>query len=448
MSSSLSNLMATLTLQEESSERYSLTAKNFVIIGRSPECEIALNPEKYISVSRHHAKLEMIDDKGQIAWQVSDLGTTNGTLVNDQKITESYSLKSGDRITLGLKGPEFLFESHVLNPTVLVSVPAEIPAPSVIKTVEEPVEPVESPVVIVSEKEEKVEPSSEAIVVKEETSVPSSTPISVAQSDPHIPMGKTVWNVLTLKEINRIADIGEGVSFLTLSPDGKILATTGSNKLIKLWNLETKEEIFELSGHKLAVNALAFSPDGKILATTGSDKLIKLWNLETKEEICELGSHKLAVNAVAFSPDGKILATAGSDKLIKLWDLETKEEICELSGHKLAINAVVFNSDGQVLATSGSDKLIKLWDFGTKQEILSINTKHLLPIHSLIFSQDSQRLISAGEDKSVRLFEVATGEEVLSFNLPVEMLKRLFVNPLGDLLIGLDVPSVIIWTLV
>lgn len=49
------------------------------------------------NVSRRHAELSRVDD----GWVIADLGSTNGTRVNGQRVT-SQMLQSGDVITLGL----------------------------------------------------------------------------------------------------------------------------------------------------------------------------------------------------------------------------------------------------------------------------------------------------------------------------------------------------------
>lgn len=65
------------------------------IIGRSPECELQLEDE---GISRRHAQLE-ISEEGQAV--LRDLGSRNGTWVNNQKIEAPTTLKSSDQLRFG-----------------------------------------------------------------------------------------------------------------------------------------------------------------------------------------------------------------------------------------------------------------------------------------------------------------------------------------------------------
>ena len=71
---------------------YALTKTQYVI-GRAPASDIELPDD---SVSSRHAQLEKTID----GWRLTDLGSTNGTLVNDQRI-DSVELKPGDRVLFG-----------------------------------------------------------------------------------------------------------------------------------------------------------------------------------------------------------------------------------------------------------------------------------------------------------------------------------------------------------
>ena len=73
-----------------------------VLIGRNTQCDLVLN---VASVSRRHASIER-DEEG---WQLSDLGSSYGTFVDDRRVTR-YRLSPGDKIVLGLGEAILAFE--------------------------------------------------------------------------------------------------------------------------------------------------------------------------------------------------------------------------------------------------------------------------------------------------------------------------------------------------
>ena len=80
--------------------------KSLLIVGRSPFNDIIV---KASSVSSEHAELEKIDD----VWVIRDLGSSNGTYVNDQMI-EECELYSDDCVMFG--EVEFTFDPDGLMP--------------------------------------------------------------------------------------------------------------------------------------------------------------------------------------------------------------------------------------------------------------------------------------------------------------------------------------------
>jgi len=63
------------------------------VIGRGAEADLQLSDT---GVSRRHAELRVVND----GLEVHDLGSTNGTWVNDRRV-QAASLKDGDRVTVG-----------------------------------------------------------------------------------------------------------------------------------------------------------------------------------------------------------------------------------------------------------------------------------------------------------------------------------------------------------
>lgn len=96
-----------------------------------------------------------------------------------------------------------------------------------------------------------------------------------------------------------------------LSPDGRLLATSGKDGAVRIWDALRRERVAELTAHTNETNGVAFSPDGRTLATTSDDHTVRLWNAETWELKKTLTAHTDVVLTAAWSHDGEMLATGG-----------------------------------------------------------------------------------------------------------------------------------------
>jgi RsiW-degrading membrane proteinase PrsW (M82 family) len=92
----------------QSSPPYPLWGTGEIIIGRDPSCQIALDAHQQTIVSRKHAVIRYSPTHNH--WEIGDLGSANGTYINQTLLRGCQILKHGDRIMLGMKGPEFEVE--------------------------------------------------------------------------------------------------------------------------------------------------------------------------------------------------------------------------------------------------------------------------------------------------------------------------------------------------
>jgi tetratricopeptide (TPR) repeat protein len=109
---------------------------------------------------------------------------------------------------------------------------------------------------------------------------------------------------------------GGNVSF---SADGRMLATTSENTAI-VYGMEDYHLVSSFTAQDEPVSAVSISPDGKLLATAGwwTDKTVRVWNVKTGDLVKKIAVENYPFD-VQFSPDGKWLAVGDRDH-IQLWE--------------------------------------------------------------------------------------------------------------------------------
>ncbi len=106
-------------------------------------------------------------------------------------------------------------------------------------------------------------------------------------------------------------------------PGGGVGTSSQAASLSPLELIDKATLRVDLGSHYLAINAVAASPDGRLLATGGHDRVVRLWDSQTGELVRTLRPPSQDIGlegriyALAFAPDGRHLAVAGS---LRYWD--------------------------------------------------------------------------------------------------------------------------------
>jgi WD40 repeat protein/energy-coupling factor transporter ATP-binding protein EcfA2 len=159
----------------------------------------------------------------------------------------------------------------------------------------------------------------------------------------------------------QILDAPDKVNAISISPDGKLLASGGDDNAITLWNLDGGKKLKTLGQHRerITLGGLAFSPDGRYLASASYDDTAIIWQLETgKSQV--LTGHTGSVYNLSFSADSATLATASEDKTLRLWEVATGTQLRVFNGHQNEVFAVSWFGD--YLLSGSADRSIRLWD--------------------------------------------------------------------------------------
>lgn len=199
------------------------------------------------------------------------------------------------------------------------------------------------------------------------------------------------------------------VRSVAFSKDGRMLASGGSDFVIKLWDIPTGKEVRTLTGHLASVVALAFSPDGKLLASRGKDEeTVKIWVLATG---AELKSVKGGSDArIQFSPDGRSLVVASSDGFIKLWSVGSGAELKTLQAEGPDVVSVVFSPDGKLLASLDTDA-IKLWDVSTGNKLREMPISGQSSLDGLLAFSGDGKTLSSFTEGTITVWDVASGKQ-------------------------------------
>lgn len=90
--------------------------KDEIILGREASCDVTISDAE---VSRRHARMYL----GETGYILTDLGSTNGTFVNDVRLSGPHLLQSGEIIRLG---PNVVleYEATVFDPNATVVGPS------------------------------------------------------------------------------------------------------------------------------------------------------------------------------------------------------------------------------------------------------------------------------------------------------------------------------------
>jgi len=267
------------------------------------------------------------------------------------------------------------------------------------------------------------------------------------------------WNLDTGKALKRVDAHSRTAMSVSVSANGRIVATGGEVGRTRAWNARTGGPIrdpFKLEGfvwsvalssardflaigtdrgalriidwktHKritgvdvrgdggVSIRALSFSHNGERRIFGGGKSVLGI-DIDAGFHF-PIGSHTGLVTGVAGSFDGTTALSGSWDGAVKLWSVEDRKELRRLESGQDALHALVLSPDGKRAAVAGGGQFssmrkwsggktpaIRLYDVRTGKRVATLRG-HEGPVFGLCFSSNGKTLVSGSLDGTVRVW--------------------------------------------
>ncbi|HXJ57762.1 MAG TPA: hypothetical protein VNU68_13975, partial [Verrucomicrobiae bacterium] len=258
------------------------------------------------------------------------------------------------------------------------------------------------------------------------------------------------------KVVKTLQEHTASVTAVAVAPEGKVFATTSSDRTVNFWDAATFKLLVRLRGHVGEVWSGAISPDGSTVVSGSTEGTAKLWSANNRHtdpildgggilmgffgggrhlvtdwtnSVCvwtpetgaradiETPNNMPTLNGITtktcdVKPDEPLYALGRVDGSMELRDLTSGAKVASWPAHNESVGAVAYSRDGKRLATGSIKGEVKIWDSIHGREVTRIGPvdRHLM---CLTFSEDGKWLAGSGVSDRVWVWDVETGRQLL-----------------------------------
>jgi WD40 repeat protein/tRNA A-37 threonylcarbamoyl transferase component Bud32 len=201
------------------------------------------------------------------------------------------------------------------------------------------------------------------------------------------------------------------VGIVELTPDGRTLVSSGSERVHKVWDVESGALRAAFEHVEQPRGRVVPSDDGALVAFCDETDRLRVFGTREAPWRTLLCSASNSVHRVAFSPDGALLAAAASDGAVRAWRADTLEPVWTHQPSSAPLSALAFSPDGRSLAVAERDGAITVAGLDGGEP--AWRAFALAPPFTtwLGYSPDGRHLVALCGEPWCPVFDAATGAE-------------------------------------
>ena len=221
-----------------------------------------------------------------------------------------------------------------------------------------------------------------------------------------------LWDLTTRCLLDRL-DWGRPVWCVAISPDAKLLAVGGEDRVLQLFDVESWQKLDEMVAHGDWVRAAAFSPSDGVLASGSGDGRVRVWSVDERLRRLDTFQARSRVRSVAFSGDGHRIAAGCEDGIVRVWNRATFGPPSELDAGVDWVRTVCFSTDEHSVVGGCEDGVVRLWDLTNPAAATELG-RRADAAWSVAFAGEDIAVVGRADGR-IELCEAATGETTTTF---------------------------------
>ena len=197
-------------------------------------------------------------------------------------------------------------------------------------------------------------------------------------------------------------DHGAPATAAALSAAGDLLATGGSDHLVRLWHVPDGRLLRVYGGHVGTITTIEFSTRGTLLATGATDGIGRVWGNRDGRPVSILAGHSNYLTDIGFSRDGTRVVTASLDGTARTWKTTTGAALATCAAATDAMASASYTRSKGEIVTASLDGVARTWDVVVQPGLRVVANLHA-PVSRVEFVADAGALRATAGARSYRI---------------------------------------------